>query len=573
MAKLRFEVGAISDIGMKRANNEDNLFVPGQKIKEKYVNIYNLNKLNNSKPLVVDGEENAFFAVCDGMGGHNGGEEASFIAVHSVSNMYSEIIKPTDYKSAIESFEKVIEEINSNIDYAAEGNPLLRGMGSTICGIYAFDDKIMPVNVGDSRVYMMHKGKITKISMDHTDTVDGKGALTRYLGVPAELGAVTPYCGIEPFRILDKTRFLLCSDGLTDMLDDEKIEAILNNNQNPVSAADELINTAKKLGGDDNVTVEVIDVIPTSNALGRRLKKPSTYIISAVAVVIVAAGVILYNSFAPLVAPEYSGISLDISGPDKELVLKLSPDGVTEEKINELDPADPGYINPEDNFELQIKRLEKKLDFDYPIEAVPDGSDAQPQKDAWAQANSEYEEAKNNARRELEPLETLREEAYNISLKPVNGEEGGEDFAKDRSEERKSKAEELQSKINEYNQKYFGGNTNEPLLIAKTNAESAKAAYDTEIQTIEAARAAEAERQRRQAESKTNSSNSNSKSESGGSKNGSGSRGNSGGNSQSGGNSGSGVRRNSGGDSGARSDGGASNSNSDVKNGSDRFND
>ena len=134
MAKLRFEVGAICDIGMKRANNEDNLFVPGQKIKNKYVNVYDLNKSNDGKPLAVDGKNNAFFAVCDGMGGHNGGEEASFMAVSAISDMYKEIIKPSDYRSAVNSFEKLIDEISGGISYAADANPLLHGMGSTICG-------------------------------------------------------------------------------------------------------------------------------------------------------------------------------------------------------------------------------------------------------------------------------------------------------------------------------------------------------------------------------------------------------------------------------------------------------
>lgn len=531
MAKLRFEVGAICDIGMKRANNEDNLFVPGQKIKNKYVNVYDLNKSNDGKPLAVDGKNNAFFAVCDGMGGHNGGEEASFMAVSAISDMYKEIIKPADYRSAVNSFEKLIDEISGGISYAADANPLLHGMGSTICGLYAFGDKVMPVNVGDSRVYMIKRGRIEKISMDHTDAVDGKGALTRYLGVPADMGAVTPYCGIEPLKILDKTRFLLCSDGLTDMLDDDKIEAILNKNKSPAAAAEELVSTAKKIGGDDNVTVEVIDVIPTSSVVKRRLQKPSTYIAAAAVIALVAAGGIVYNYFAPLMAPEYSGISLDISAPDKELVQKLNADVVTDELINKLDPSDPNYINPEDNYELQIKRLEKKLDADYPVEAIPDGSDAQAQKDAWAAANASYEAEKNTARSELSPLEELRARAFAISLKPEDGAEGGEDYAKKRSEERKAKADELQNKINEYKQKYFSGDSGASLYVAKEASDSAKVAYDTEVKRVQEARAAaaaEAERRRAAAEASQNNSGGSSRgsngSSSGGSRSGGGSQ-------------------------------------------------
>lgn len=547
MAKLKFSVGAISDIGMQRANNEDNLFVPGYSVRDKYVNIYNMNKLNDNRPLTVENVDNAFFAVCDGMGGHNGGEDASFMAVSAIRDQYSKLTASSKYDKAVECFNEAIDGISCDISYAAEVTPALRGMGATLGGLYFYGDMFMPVNVGDSRVYRLNHGRARQISMDHTDESSGKGVLTRYLGVPSELGTVTPYCGIGAERILEKTRFLICSDGLTDMLDDENIGVLLSKYKSPADAAYNLVETAKKMGGKDNVTVEVIDVTPTANAAVRAFKRPRTYIAACIAAAVIAGGGYAYNNFFAYAGKEYHGISIEISKPDKELVNSLAE--VSDDDVNKAeDPSAANYISEDESLGMQIKKLEMKLDT-YDDNNFEEELTACDQAKAWYDARIALQQEKKNALDEFEELQALRQEAYDIKLKD-DGEgidaEQIEKTALERSEERKQKAGELQNRINEYNEKYFGEGS--ALNAAKANDDAARAEYE---KAEEARKQAEAEAARKAAEEKNKQNNNNNNSNSGG--------GNSSGRSSGGGGSGR-----SGGSSGRSSGGSSSGSENDA---------
>ena len=222
MAKMKLSVGAITDVGMRRVNNEDNFYVPGVKIKGKDVKVYDIRQEHAKGLQMEDG--NAFFAVCDGMGGHNAGEYASLMAVKAIKNAYAKIIMVNEYQQGKEVIDAFLSEVNAQISSAAAQDPGMAGMGCTLCGLYFFgSNRVMPVNVGDSRIYMVKGTKLIQLSVDHIDSSSGKGALTRYLGMPEEYGDVTGEYGVRHEVLSKKTRFLLCSDGLTDMVSPEDI--------------------------------------------------------------------------------------------------------------------------------------------------------------------------------------------------------------------------------------------------------------------------------------------------------------------------------------------------------------
>lgn len=295
MAKMKYTVGAVTDVGLQRVNNEDNFFIPGIKVKTRDEKVYSI-KADYPEGMEIDGG-NAFFAVCDGMGGHNAGEYASFMAVSALNEGYGEITKFTNFNQIQEKMDDFLDGINHQMCMTAEENPDMRGMGCTLCGLYFFgDNKYVPINIGDSRIYMVKGSKLIQLSVDHTDSASGKGALTRYLGLPEEFGDIAAEYGVKAETLTQKTRFLLCSDGLTDMVKEEDILHHLKNEKNPMVAADKLVDVAKKMGGVDNITTVVIDAVPVGKAVGRALRRPVTYCIAAgVLAVAIIGGVLAYN--------------------------------------------------------------------------------------------------------------------------------------------------------------------------------------------------------------------------------------------------------------------------------------
>ena len=121
------------------------------------------------------------------------------------------------------------------------------------------------VNVGDSRSYEIRKRGAGQLSTDHADP-SSKNAITRYLGMSAEYGRMDADIAFLPSKIGMGRRYLLCSDGLTDMVDDKIIAAAMMKHKDSLGAARELVNEAKRAGGHDNITVAVIDVKPAGAA-------------------------------------------------------------------------------------------------------------------------------------------------------------------------------------------------------------------------------------------------------------------------------------------------------------------
>jgi protein phosphatase len=214
-------------------------------------------------------ESSNLFAVADGMGGHAGGEVAARLAVDTLTTAFGR------QPSGSGLSEAVIEANGVVWEHSIE-HPELRGMGTTLAAIALVNeddqDLLAMVNVGDSRVYRFHDGELSQITTDHSlaeemvqsgELTSAEAAvhphrhiLTRVLGVSADVNV--DLWRIQPAR---GDRFLLCSDGLTNELQESEIAEVLGSISDPREAADVLVRAARSHGGSDNITVVVVDVV------------------------------------------------------------------------------------------------------------------------------------------------------------------------------------------------------------------------------------------------------------------------------------------------------------------------
>ena len=225
-----------------------------------------IRQINQDSHLIVASA--SLFGVADGMGGHQGGEVASAMAV--------EITESQATERSLESLMQAVRTANRAIFEKAGSDVELRGMGTTLVAVMLVDgpegEEIAWVNVGDSRVYLLRDGELIQLSDDHSlveDLVrDGqltpdearvhpqRNILTRALGIDLDVdvdgGTVLPFTG---------DRFLLCSDGLFNEVSLEQMSAVLRRLADPDEAAQELVRLANEGGGRDNITVVVVDVV------------------------------------------------------------------------------------------------------------------------------------------------------------------------------------------------------------------------------------------------------------------------------------------------------------------------
>jgi PPM family protein phosphatase len=177
--------------------------------------------------------------LADGLGGHVAGEVASALAIEVMRPMMAQARSEEDIRAAISA-------ADSALYLAMDMQPALQGMGTTIAGVLLAGSSVIAFNVGDSRIYSFNKGALTKISID--DAVAGN-RLTQCLGGAQSQTSLT----IHVSRPNAGSSQLLCSDGLTDMLSDAEIAAILATTlKNPATS---LVEAALEAGGHDNVSI------------------------------------------------------------------------------------------------------------------------------------------------------------------------------------------------------------------------------------------------------------------------------------------------------------------------------
>ncbi|MBQ6292697.1 MAG: Stp1/IreP family PP2C-type Ser/Thr phosphatase [Lachnospiraceae bacterium] len=235
---------ALTDIGLVRSNNEDSLYAGDSAV----------GRLDN------------LFIVADGMGGHVGGEYASAFVVSKIPDLLE---KRKQGESISDTLLIVTDRTNKALYQLSRNDKRLQGMGSTMVMASIEGGTAHVINVGDSRLYHFD-GTLTQVTKDHSmvDEMVAQGKLTKddpfYA---ANKNMITRAMGVgsrvEPdyfcVSLGPGSRLLLCSDGLSGMVDDDTIAEVLANEPDTAAAAEKLMALAKEAGGKDNITVIVID--------------------------------------------------------------------------------------------------------------------------------------------------------------------------------------------------------------------------------------------------------------------------------------------------------------------------
>lgn len=235
----------ISDIGKIRDKNEDNYCFDNAYYDGKTIPNYPLTKKECLKrPLLL--------GVFDGMGGEQCGKVAALLAAQTAASFHWN----GNPEKSLSAFTRTANQ--AICDFAK--NNAIRSMGTTEALLLFGKKKVMLCNVGDSRIYRFSCGKLGQISFDHVSVaIQGhKAPLLQHLGIPEEEMVLEPY--FREFPLLDGDRYLIASDGLTDVVAENKIQTVLARGCDAEIATAELVRYALDSGGRDNVTVIIADV-------------------------------------------------------------------------------------------------------------------------------------------------------------------------------------------------------------------------------------------------------------------------------------------------------------------------
>jgi len=262
MAKLT-GVGK-SDLGLKRANNEDSFAVEN---------------------------DLGLYLVADGMGGAASGELASRLVAETVVEYIRRYLdKPLEDKERYDHFDgqlsarantllQAVHLANGLVYEASHRNDEHKGMGSTLSAVLQDNDQVLVLNVGDSRVFRLRDGLMERLTVDHRLAEDPKmkGVINPEATIMDSMGnTLTRAMGVRPevdpdlhrLELLDGDLFLICSDGLSDMVQEEMIASVLQMERNLEQKAKDLIELALAGGGRDNVTVVICEPQTTGRLKG-----------------------------------------------------------------------------------------------------------------------------------------------------------------------------------------------------------------------------------------------------------------------------------------------------------------
>ena len=245
---MKWEVSyaCISKKGLVREVHQDNFLCDGHYLQ--------LGTSGTDVPLTgkIEASDYAVFAVFDGIGGERDGDKAAFTAAKTAAEF-----------SFAGSFPERLNQFCHAANHSVldlSGNAAGGACGTTMALLQVGPKGVGVANLGDSPIYRLHNHQLNKVTKDHVLTTVGrsKSPLTQYLGVPDEQIRLTPYMTTMPLDEGDI--YLLCSDGLTDMVEINQIGQILS--ENDVShAADILAETALENGGSDNITIIVCSIV------------------------------------------------------------------------------------------------------------------------------------------------------------------------------------------------------------------------------------------------------------------------------------------------------------------------
>jgi protein phosphatase len=247
LKKHKFRFGAATDVGKVREANED---------------------------AFISHPGHGLFIVSDGMGGHEGGKAASQLVIRTLPEILVEQLgklRSSSSKSIRNAIRKSLVKLNRYICHeGAEGNGSWQ-MGATVVMVLFSDERVYIANVGDSRVYRLRNGRLKQLTTDHSIVAElvEKGYIEPEQAENHPQQHIITQCigfdkGVKPAikSFIPKTydRIILCSDGLTDVVNDRQITAILKEKSDPQKACERLIQAANEAGGPDNITAMVIEL-------------------------------------------------------------------------------------------------------------------------------------------------------------------------------------------------------------------------------------------------------------------------------------------------------------------------
>jgi len=247
-----FRWAAETHVGMERQENQDSFFAD---------------------------PEPALFLVSDGMGGHQGGAIASGIVAEDLPVMIENALdrlKVGTPRTVRTLLKKLIAEQSKQVQLEGTSESGFRDMGATLVIALLRKSRCFVANIGDSRAYRLRKGRLMQLTRDHSVVSeliekgriepeeaadhDAHGQITRYIGMEEKARS-----HVRSFTLKRGDRILLCTDGLTDMVTDKEITAILKTETDPQAACKSLVAAANKAGGLDNVTTLIIDWLGNRN--------------------------------------------------------------------------------------------------------------------------------------------------------------------------------------------------------------------------------------------------------------------------------------------------------------------
>lgn len=242
-------VWAMTDKGRVRSQNQDSFFVD-----------------------VFHEDDQAICVVCDGMGGARSGNVASALAVETFSDEVKKSLKPSMGKKYMETIMlEAVRAANDCVYAKSRSGEAFRGMGTTLVGVLVSDGHASIVNVGDSRAYLVTREGIRRVTVDHSVVEDlvsrgdisqaqaknhpSKNLITRALGTEAKVR-----CDHFPLDITPESYLLLCSDGLSNMVEDQEMLFEVLHGGDPSTCCRRLIEIANARGGPDNITAALVEL-------------------------------------------------------------------------------------------------------------------------------------------------------------------------------------------------------------------------------------------------------------------------------------------------------------------------
>lgn len=247
---MKINYQACSNVGRVRSNNEDMILVDRQFLRDECTQ--GTGEINrNSRFSAI---------VADGMGGNDGGELASDIATQEFDTWVHDLPSDLDadaLKKRVDSFVQFAHSLINRRGMQLDG---FHGMGTTLVGIFFYEGTSYTINIGDSRIYIYRDGILRQVTKDHSmrnllhDPSQPSNLIYNCLGSGYDNEA---FADLDAFPVFEGDRLLICSDGLSDMVDDEELSRLFGLGAD----AKQFVDLALDSGGHDNVSVILMDII------------------------------------------------------------------------------------------------------------------------------------------------------------------------------------------------------------------------------------------------------------------------------------------------------------------------